>query len=73
MGDFLPLFIGVTYPNLEKVLAKLNAKLSASGVHAMYLGAVTSTSFQLLLAAERARRTGAGSALGARIATPRAA
>jgi hypothetical protein len=36
-----------TFPELDEVLAKLDAKLDAREVHALYLGAITSTRFQL--------------------------
>ena len=47
IGDLFAVVSAATFPELAKVLTKLGAKLSAREVHALYLGAITSTSFQL--------------------------
>jgi hypothetical protein len=47
MGDLFALLSAAAFAELEKVLTKLGAKLSAREVHALYLGAMTSTSFRL--------------------------
>jgi hypothetical protein len=47
IGDLFAVVAAATFPEFEKVLMKLGAKLSAREVHALYLGAITSTSFQL--------------------------
>ena len=47
MGDLFALLSAAAFAELEKVLTKLGAKLSAREVHALYLGAITSTSFRL--------------------------
>jgi hypothetical protein len=47
MRDLSDVLSSPTFASLEKVLTKLGAKLTAPQVHALYLGAITSTSFQL--------------------------
>jgi hypothetical protein len=47
IGDLFAVASTAAFPEFEKVLTKLGAQLSAREVHALYLGAITSTSFQL--------------------------